>query len=541
MQAGGSKTRFSFVLQVFFCILILAFFIFLFYHLCLNFISQFYIQRSDKLMRDGNYGLAISSLNKGLYFTSFHSGILKRLGKAHFKIGQVTHSEEKALFHFLRAKHCYLEAYSVDPLNSEISYGAAIQEMALERLYNSMFPGSNENPYDALPYFKRAIKLWPNSMVYNYEFSRYLYHCHKNTSELFSAITTLFMVYPPVYKHIKKDALWSPAVREAAKRGLGKAIKKDILRDEAYRTLSYVLSEEGDWEGALCQFKKMFSVQSHGGSSHDYMHLGYLYLKNRELPMAQTTFIKGLKISSHLEEDLRRLYNIYKREGYIEELYSFFDVVRRSFVFSSSIEVLTARSLMKLNRCNKAKAILMDLNQKRPEPEAYYLLARIAQAEEDWDNAEIAAHRATVLEEKKSEYHLLFSQILNRLKKFERAEKEAGLAIRYSTKPYPWLLDNRAWIRRKQKKYHMALRDWELAIKLSPEKAAYYARAAECHVIMGNYSIATDYYRRAVERDPENTDYQRRYREVKGFDKPENSDTTGNMYFDRNYFSCLSQ
>ncbi len=539
MQTGGIRAHFSLILRVFFCTLTIAFSVFLFYHLFLDLISQSYVQRADRLIRKGNYGLAINSLNKALRFSPSNAGILKRIGRAHFKIAQITRLEEKALSHFLQAKNYYLKAYRFNPLNSEISYWVAIQEMALEKLYNNIFPVNDENPYHALPYFKRAIELWPNSMVYNYEFSRYLYHFHKDTNTFLSVIARLFMVYPPVYKDIRKDALWSPATREAAKKGLESAIKKGVLRGDAYKAMSLILSEEGDWAGAVSQFKKILSLQGNKNSSKDYIRLGYLYLKNMDLPMAETCFLKGLKLSRHLEKDLNDLYNFYGREGYTEERYNLFDVVRHSFIFSSTIETLTARSLIQLNRFNKARSILMDLNQRKPTPEAYYLLARIAQAEEDWDNAEIAAQRAVVLDAKKGQYHLLFSQILNRLKKYERAEKEAGLAIRCSAKPDPWLFDNRAWIRRKLKKYHMALRDWDVAIRLSPERAPYYARAAECCMLMGNFSIATDYYKRAVELDPENRDYQRRYHEIE-FYKLEHSDKTDTICLDRNYFSCLS-
>ena len=540
MQTGGSKGRISFTLRAFSCALMLiTLCIFLFYQFGLNLISQLYVQKSDKLIHNANYGLAINSLNKALRFSSSNAGIFKRLGRAHFKIAQITRLEEKALSHFLQAKKYYLEAYRLNPQNSEISYRLAIQEMSLEKLYNNMFPENDENPYHALPYFKRAVELWPNSMVYNYEFSRYLYHCHKDTNIFLSVIATLFMVYPPAYKDIRKDALWSPAAREAAKKGLEAAIRKGILRGDAYRAMSLILSEEDDWAGAVSQFKQTLSLQGSKNSSKDYIHLGYLYLKNMELPLAETYFIKGLTLSRHLEKDLENLYNFYGKEGYIEELYSLLDAARHNFNFSSTIEVLTARSLIKLNRFNKAKSILMDLNQRKPTSEAYYLLARIAQADEDWDNAEISAQKATVLDTEKSEYHLLFSQILNRLKKYDRAEKEITLAIRYSAKPHSWLFDTRAWIRWMQKKYRMALKDWEVAIKLSPERASYYARAAECYMIIGNMSIATDYYKKAVELDPENRDYHRRYHEIESYKlKKSKFDKETIICFNRDYTSC---
>ena len=523
-SAIGRKRGFSSILRPVFCALTLIFSLFTFYHLCFNLISQLYFQRANTLIYKGYYGLATNSLSKALRFSPGNYRIFYNLGTAHFKIGRITPMQEKALAHFTQAKDYYLEAYRLNPLNSEISYGLARQEMVLEKLYRHLFSDNKENPYGALPYFKKAIQLWPNCMVYNYALARYFYY-HKNTNEFLSVINTLFMVYPPAYKYLKNDSLWSPMARKAAKKGLEQAIKKGILMRDAHKSMSSILAEEGDWVGAISHAINTLPVQNYKNTPEDYIHLGHLYLKNKDLTMAKEYFLKGLRLSRSMEKDLENLFTAYENEEYIEELYHFLDAVRGSFLLSNKIEVLTARSLIKLKRFNKAKSILMEVNQRKPYSEAYYLLAKIARIEEDWDRAEIAAQKATVLETTKSHYHLLFSQTLKHLKKLERAEKEAGLAIRYSVKPYPWLFDNRAWIRWEQKKYLMAARDWTMAIKLSPKRASYYTRAAECYVILGNFPMAINYYKKARELDPENDRYKRRYHEIESYkhnpDKPE--------------------
>ena len=515
-SAIGRKTDFSAILRPAFCALTLIFSVFLFYHLYFNLISQLYYQRANTLIYKGYYGLAINSLNKALRFSPDNYRIFKKLGMAHSKIGRLTPMHGKALSHFTQAKDYYLEAYMLNPIDSEISYGLARQEMILEKLYRHMFPENKENPYDALPYLKRAIQLWPNCMVYNYALARY-FNYHKNTNEFLSVISTLFMVYPPAYKYLKNNSLWSPRARKAAQKGLGQAIKKGVLIREAHKGMSSILAEEGNWVGAISHFINTLPVQNYKNTSEDYIYLGRLYLKNKELAKAREYFLKGLELSRYMEKDLGTLYNYYENEGYTEELYHFLDTVRSSFILSNKIEVLAARSLIKLKRFNKAKSILMEVNHRKPVSEAYYLLAKIARIEEDWDKAELAAQKATVLEATKSRYHLLFSQILKHLKKLERAEKEAGLAIRYSVKPYSWLFDNRAWIRWVKKKYLMAARDWKTAIKLNPKRASYYTRAAECYVILGNFLRALDYYKKAGELDPENERYKKRYREIESY------------------------
>ena len=147
----------------------------------------------------------------------------------------------------------------------------------------------------------------------------------------------------------------------------------------------------------------------------------------------------------------------------MEELYRFYQHVSRRFILSYQIDILLARCLIDLNRYNKACQILIDLNQKEPTAEVYYWLARIAQAEKDWDSMELAIQKATVLEPKNSHYHLIFSRLLKQIKKLERAEKEADLAIKHSAKPSPWLFNHRAWIRWAKKNYMGTARDWRLA------------------------------------------------------------------------------
>jgi len=57
--------------------------------------------------------------------------------------------------------------------------------------------------------------------------------------------------------------------------------------------------------------------------------------------------------------------------------------------------------------------------------------------------------------------------------------------------------------------------DWESAITLKPGRASFYAHAAEASIQIGNWSLAMDYYQQAITLDPENKDYQKRYREIK--------------------------
>jgi tetratricopeptide (TPR) repeat protein len=314
---------------------------------------------------------------------------------------------------------------------------------------------------------------------------------------------------------LKKEPFWSPRVKEAVKKGLEQAIEEGISKRETHKAMSSLLAGEKEWAGAISHYRQALRYQAFDNRPKDYIHLGRLYLKKAEIEEAEENFFKALDLSRSKEKDLERLYRLYKGEGSMEELYRFYQQVSRRLILSYRMDILLARSLIDLKRYYKARQILIDLNQKEPTAEAYYWLARIAQIEKDWDAMELAIQKATVLEPKNSHYHFLFSRLLKQIKKLERAEKEAGLAIKHSAKPSPWLFNHRAWIRWAKRDYLGAARDWRLAIRLSPKKASFYAQIAEAYRMLGDWPLAISYYKKALKLDPKNRRYGKRYRELK--------------------------
>ncbi len=154
---------------------------------------------------------------------------------------------------------------------------------------------------------------------------------------------------------------------------------------------------------------------------------------------------------------------------------------------------------------------MMDVNQDDPTAEAHYWLARIAEAEKDLDSMELAIQKATVLDPTNSDYHLLFSQALVRMNKLDRAEKEADLAARHLLKQSPWPLNQRGWIRWIKQDYVGALKHWQSAITLAPDIVSFYAQVAEAYCKLGEWARALDHYQKAMDLDPKNENYQKRY------------------------------
>lgn len=496
------------------CILILVLSILFFYQLSLRLISQIQYHQAKNLLLKGYYGLAVNHLKKAAHYQPGDYRIQGKLGNTCYKLAELKTDAEGASLLTRKAKDYYLKSFQLNPLDAETAHGLARGEARLERMYQYLHPEKKDNPYHPLPYFKQAISLNPNGVLNHYVMARYLYR-HDKEKELLSVVRTLAQIYPSVHWYLKKEAFWLSPAKEAFKTGLQQAIEKNTSNKDAHKAMSYLLAEEKDWPGAISHYRQALLYKANRNNTEDFIELGRLYLNNGQFEEAEASFFKGLDLSRTKEKDLERLYYLYKKEDYAEKLSQFYQEVSRRFTLSSRMNILMARSLIDLKRYHQAQQILIDLNQKEPTAEAYYWLARIAKAEEDWDNMELAIQKATVFDPTNSEYHLLFSRVLKRLRKLDRAEKEASLAIKHRIKPSPWLFSHRAWIRWDRKNYQGALQDWKSAIKLKPNRASFYAHAAEAYRKLGDLTLAIDYYQQAIKLDPKNKRYQKRYHELR--------------------------
>ena len=389
-----------------------------FYYLSVRLISQIHYQRGKSFLHEGYYGLAASHLKKAYHYQGDDYQIPKQLGKVYHKKGRSIPGARQAFLLALRAKDSYLEAKRLNPLDAETAYGLAREEAHLERLHKYLYPENKDNPYQALPYFRDAVLLRPNGILYHYALARYLYN-QKKADELSTVVRNLARIYPPSYHYLKKEPFWSPRVKEAVKKGFEDSIEEGTSPRDAHKSMSSLLAKGKEWTGAISHYRQALHYQAFNNDPGDYVHLGRLYLKNGGLEEAEESFFKALYLSRSKEKDLEGLYRIYKDEGYMEELYRFYQQVSHRFILSYQIDILLARSLINLERYFKARQILIDLNRKEPTAAAYYWFARIAQIEKDWDRMELAIQKATVLEPTNSHYHLLFSRVLKRIKKLD--------------------------------------------------------------------------------------------------------------------------
>jgi len=492
---------------------ILLFFAVAAYFLSFRLTAQLHYEIARKHFQNASFEAAIEYLEKAAQNQSNDDEIQRELGKAYRALGD-TQSTLTAYDTYKKAAAAFSMAVRLNTLDAESVYGLAGETAKLERLNAYLNPDEGVEPYGAMPFFQEAIRLRPNGILYHYAYAHYLDRAGK-TLMFLAAIENLARIYPLSYHHLKKENFWSNEVREAVKIGTVMAVGEGTDPRNVHRVLSSILAEEKDWNGAITHFKKALSNRSAGNTPENLIHLGRLQLSGGQLHEAESSFTSALLKSPTRQKDLEDVYRRYRQRGLYEAFTGLFHRVDRHLDLSTREEILMARLLFDQQRYIEAQKVLKKMIDRKASPEAFYWLARTAEMVQNWDEMELAIQKATVLDPDSSQYHLIFSQVLKRLKKLERSEREAGLAIEHAPSPSHGLFSHRAAIRLARNNLAGAIKDWEKTLGLLPKSSATHAQIAEANARLGKYDQALDHYRKAIDLDKKNGRYRERYDALK--------------------------
>jgi len=484
------------------------------YRISLRLVSQIHHLRGEKYLQQGYYGLASHDLENAALYQPKDYNIQRDWGDALHQKGKLAPRTKNAYASAQSAKKRYQEALRLNPFDAQSAYGLAVAEARLEQLFTIINPGEPANPYHALPYYEMAIRLRPNGILYHYGLSQYLYRTYKVTEKMLQVVHNLARIYPPAFHSLKKEEFWSLAVKAACRKGLQQAIDDKISPAAAHMALVEMAIQERNWTIAIAHSQKVLEIQPHRKTEQAYYQLGLLFLRNRELQSAQASFLDSLSLSRTREELLRRIYRSFKGEGMLSAFNGFYQQVQQRFALSARAAILLANSFIEAKQYDRARRVLEESNADEPTGEAYYWLAVVAEKQTDWKQMELAIQKATVLEPENNHYRKLFFRLLKKMKKFDRAELQLGLIISHSDRPSANFYNEKAWLRWKKKDYDGARQAWQTAIRLRPDSAAYYAQSAEASIMIGNWLQAKSSYRKAIELDPHNKRYIKRYREI---------------------------
>jgi tetratricopeptide (TPR) repeat protein len=486
-----------------------------FYAIVPRFISQIYYTKARRLQKDKRLNLALNSYQKAVSYQQHNNIARKGLAEVLLNTGIEQNSALEAFYYAQNAKDEYVRASFYNPMDAEIAYGLARAENHLELLYQTLHPKEKNNPYDALPYFDKAIRLRPNSISFHYAMARYLYQ-HDDNDALFKTVRDMARIYPPVYHYLKKEPFWYSRVKEAVKSGLLDAIHQQLSTASAHENLAFLLEEDKEWDKAISHYQKALELKKDTISAEDYLNLGRLFLESNQIKDAQLNFIKGLYVSPSIEKTFSTIGRIFKDTNHVDDYYAFYQETNSRFSLSPEMQITSAHFLIDLKQYNRARRILKEINQQSPDAQAFYWLARISEIEKDFNAMELQIQKATVLDPSNMNYRRMFYGLLKRLGKLDTAEREIGLMIQNSDTPSPGLFDQRAKLRRNRNDYTGAVEDWKSAIRLAPKNAAFYANIAEVYMKLGNLPQALKYYQQAVQLDPGNQGYAGNYKKLKG-------------------------
>jgi tetratricopeptide (TPR) repeat protein len=380
-------------------------------------------------------------------------------------------------------------------------------------IYTTLYP-EEISPYDPDTLYQKAIQLRPNGTSILYAYAMFL--AFKGDEEkLGSVVLHMTESFPSIYEKLKREYFWSETLMSKAEIGLNIALEKGISPREAHQALADIYIQKGSYDQAVSEYQASLDIRSFSNTWRDYIHMGRLQYLVGNINESDYWFLRGLQTTTDFQSTLNIIYYFFKNEEQLSEFISFATGIEQKLFNPSEIDFAIARAWMEQKQYPLAKARLLRLTAKNKNAEVYYLLAKIAQQEQDWGKMELMAQKATVLDKENSLYFFLFCEALKRQKKYPQAEDAATKALEKSRKGNPWLFSNRAWTRWAQQKYDAAALDWKRAFDLKPENSNFPYRIAQCYERLARFEEAQIYVKKALSLSPNNASYQKLIQRLK--------------------------
>jgi tetratricopeptide (TPR) repeat protein len=457
-------------------------------------VGQIYYQQGVYLVQKSDFSRALTKLNRAVAWLPKDASIQYELGITHL---QMALGMDGMLQDVMTAKavEYFQQSQSLNPLNPETVYGLA---RASELL------GENTRE-QTLAAYRRAVELWPNNSLYRKAFARELYRQYREV-ELLATVQVIGTIDPGSFGQLQREPYWNDKMAQVYASGVEEAAAQDIAPRQAYMTLSSILAQQGKWIEAAREYQKGMGYEPHSNSEHNFYRLGLLLFHSDSIE-ATKVMLLGLVKSTSRELDLERLYNGIRDASEPETQLDFYREVRKRFPLTWRLEILMARTLIDGRQYDEARSLLEQIALQEETPEPWYWLYRIGELMNDVDAMELAIQKASVRDPDNSEYHLLFSRVLARQKKYASAEQQAGRALETAKKNSAGLYGYRAGLRWNQKNYRGALEDWQEASRLQPENSAFYGQIGQAYKILGEDDLAMNAFTKALERDPNNVRY----------------------------------
>ena len=405
-----------------------------------------------------------------------------------------------------RGRVYLIKAHVISPLDYRNSFWLTHTEHALETLYHWQFP-QKTNIYNADSFYKKALALRPAGSSILYSYIKYLNETRR-ISKLTDAVEKLMEIYPLAYFSIRKESFYSDHLANHMVKGLGTAIKNDVLSRYATEALSDIHVKAGDYSGGISFYQAYLAIEPSKNTSGDYLGLGKLYLMEEEVKRSHLVFKNALEKSENKSHTLKQIYGLFKNANFHQSFLVFLTQLGSQDIFQYDLGMAAAKCYIDMKDFNRAKAILTRIGRTWEKDQVFYLLAIIARKQKDWDGMELATQKASHLNPVNANYHYLFAESLANQEKYSQAESAVTEAIQNSTKENFWYYHYRASMLWAQKKYAPAVSDWEKAFTLKPDRSDFAYCLARGYQTLGHFDKALVSIQNALALAPANSKYE---------------------------------
>ena len=395
------------------------------------------------------------------------------------------------------------QAIAHDARSYRTTFWAAKVHTGLETVWPVLFKSGDENPYNALPFYERAVSLRPTGYSIHYDMIKYLYY-KGDRGRIPGLVMHMASIFPLSVTRLEKEPFYSDQIREKIRQGLLKALENGVSLRMTLFLLSQMALDDGAVDAAGAYYQQGLAHQPHLNTAGTMIHMGMLLLRQQAYRDADRFFIKALQLDGDFESAMMQIYKVFKSEQLYDGFVRFAGEVQETLYFSGYIDFMVALCHTDAGKLELAKSLLNRLNEVNPEARVYDLLAQVSQKQGNWDAMEIAARKATQLAPGNPDYQIRFSMSLAAQKKYSRAEAAATKAIVLSKPPAFWYYGHRAGIKKALKQYRDAVADWERALEIKPDHANYYYSIAMSYHALGRPVQALASINRAIGLKPEN-------------------------------------
>ena len=486
--------------------------------LLLFFSSRFTFQKGIHFYRTAQYEPAMVCFDnamKRLDMPVVRSMAALDLFRLNIAMGKALYSQAMEMdavagFHrLLKLGHRFLaSAVADDPLDFRAVYWLAKTVEGLESAHPLIYPEGRVNPWNAGPLLEQAVRLRPNGITVHMDLANYLYG-KGHTDSLPVLVRHMAAIYPPSISYLKKAPYYSDEIRKSVLEGLNIALKKGTMPWQTLTALSGMALEEGNTDAAISHYQAALHCNSLEKGSSAHLHMGRLLLKKQDFNTAASFFITVLREGDVFEDTMEQIFRQYKAEKQQAAFIRFTREVEVIYQPSESLDLLVARALMDMDRPELARSRLLLLSSREPSARGAALMARIAEKQKDWEQMELAAQQATMLDPTNGGYYGLFARALERQGNYFAADKVLSRGIDHADTPDPAFYNQRAWIRWRLTDFPGAIQDWQAASELQPKRSAYLFYIARAYKRMAQPEQALAFADRALELAPENTKYQK--------------------------------